>query len=237
MVSGDSLYACGTVIKLIERCDMAYIFTAKESRVPLAVRRHKWLKETGSALQKEYISEEGIKIKKKVTHKFSYKNGIALNNSHDTVSTNILEYREITEWVSKGKEKKKEKKFCWITNILLHERNIWQVMKGGRARWKIENETFNTLKNQGYNIEHNYGHGKKYLASNLALLALLSFSIDQIQEMSCDLFKMALKRCKGHRIRLWELMRGIHHFFVIEDWDILFIRIINSGGNIRYGPD
>ena len=34
-------------------------------------------------------------------------------------------------------------------------------MRGGRARWKIENETFNTLKNQGYHFEHNYGHGKK----------------------------------------------------------------------------
>jgi hypothetical protein len=30
-------------------------------------------------------------------------------------------------------------------------------MSGGRARWKIENETFNTLKNQGYQFEHNFG--------------------------------------------------------------------------------
>jgi hypothetical protein len=39
--------------------------------------------------------------------------------------------------------------------------DVEPVMRGGRARWKIENETFNTLKNQGYNFEHNYGHGKK----------------------------------------------------------------------------
>jgi hypothetical protein len=35
---------------------------------------------------------------------------------------------------------------------------------GGRARWKIENETFNTLKNQGYQFEHNFGHGKQNLS-------------------------------------------------------------------------
>jgi hypothetical protein len=28
------------------------------------------------------------------------------------------------------------------------------LVKGGRARWKIENEAFNTLKNQGYHLEH-----------------------------------------------------------------------------------
>jgi hypothetical protein len=28
--------------------------------------------------------------------------------------------------------------------------NVQQVARGGRTRWRIENETFNTLKNQGY---------------------------------------------------------------------------------------
>jgi len=45
-----------------------------------------------------------------------------------------------------------------------HGKNAYQIMRGGRARWKIENETFNTLKNQGYNFEHNYGLGKKNLS-------------------------------------------------------------------------
>jgi hypothetical protein len=62
-------------------------------------------------------------------------------------------------------------------------------MKAGRARWKIENETFNTLKTQGYNFEHNYGHGKKHLASVLAMLMMVAFLIDQIQERCCELFK------------------------------------------------
>ncbi len=48
-------------------------------------------------------------------------------------------------------------------------------MRGGRARWKIENETFNTLKNQGYHFEHNYGHGKKNLPVVLAMVMLLAF--------------------------------------------------------------
>ena len=108
-------------------------------------------------------------------------------------------------------------------------------MMGGRARWKIENETFNTLKNQGYNIEHNYGHGQKNLGGNFALLALLAFAADQVQEMNCDLFKMALKKCQNCRSSLWELMKAIHHFFEIESWEMLFIRIARGGG-ARDGP-
>ena len=40
----------------------------------------------------------------------------------------------------------------------------------GRARWKIENETFNVLKTNGYNLEHNFGHGSQTLASILVVL-------------------------------------------------------------------
>ncbi|MBH2006250.1 MAG: hypothetical protein I8H75_02720 [Myxococcaceae bacterium] len=53
-------------------------------------------------------------------------------------------------------------------------------MRCGRARWRIENETFNTLKNQGYEMGHNYGHGHQNLCSNLGLLMLLAFLLDQL---------------------------------------------------------
>ena len=46
----------------------------------------------------------------------------------------------------------------------------------GRARWKIENETFNVLKTNGYNLEHSFGHGKQTLASVLLTLNLLAFA-------------------------------------------------------------
>ena len=54
-------------------------------------------------------------------------------------------------------------------------------MRAGRARWKVENETFNTLKNQGYHFEHNYGHGQQHLSVVLAMLMMLAFLLDQVQ--------------------------------------------------------
>ena len=52
----------------------------------------------------------------------------------------------------------------------MHQHNLLRVMRGARARWKIENETFNTLKNQGYHFEHNFGHGYRHLSTVFAHL-------------------------------------------------------------------
>jgi hypothetical protein len=57
-----------------------------------------------------------------------------------------------------------------VTDLRVSKRKVYKLMRGGRARWKIENETFNTLKNQGYNFEHNYGHGEQHLSVVFATL-------------------------------------------------------------------
>ena len=72
-------------------------------------------------------------------------------------------------------------------------------MRAGRARWRIENETFNTLKNHGYHFEHNFGHGNKHLATVFAYLMMLALLIDQIQQRGCALFRKA--RAKAERPR------------------------------------
>ena len=52
----------------------------------------------------------------------------------------------------------------------------WPLAACGRARWKIENETFNVLKTGGYNLEDAAGHGKLTLAIILVTLNLLAFA-------------------------------------------------------------
>ena len=94
-------------------------------------------------------------------------------------------------------------------------------MKGGRARWKIENETFNTLKNLGYNLEHNYGHGKQFLSTILCLLMLLAFFVDQIQGMTCSLFQ-AVKKQAGSFQALWEKLRVLFEFVEWSSWECLY---------------
>ena len=96
----------------------------------------------------------------------------------------------------------------WVTNLVLTKENVYQIMRGGRTRWKIENETFNTLKNQGYNFEHNFGHGCENLSTVFALLMMLAFLVDQIQQIACPLFRAAWKEM-GSKRALWEAIRAL----------------------------
>ena len=100
-------------------------------------------------------------------------------------------------------------------------------MLAGRARWKIENETFNTLKNQGYQLEHNFGHGRKNLSTIFSFLLILAFLIDQIQIIASITFKNALIKAKS-KVRLWFKMRGLFSHFFINDWNDLFLSIAHQ---------
>ena len=104
-----------------------------------------------------------------ITREFRYKNCLNLNRAEgDGVYIN---YFEVVETGLNKKTKRIEKTtFSWITDIKITSENILKLMEFGRTRWMIENETFNTLKNQGYNFEHNYGHGEENLISYSVIL-------------------------------------------------------------------
>ena len=83
--------------------------------------------------------------KEKTKHIFRYVNDVPLNDEHFDYHVNVLEY-----WEEKPDGKKQY--FSWVTSFKINNDNVFDLMRAGRARWKIENETFNTLKNQGYNF-------------------------------------------------------------------------------------
>jgi hypothetical protein len=111
-------------------------------------------------------------------------------------------------------------------------------MRGGRARWKIENETFNTLKTQGYELEHHYGHGQQPLATVFALLRYrsMAFLVDQAQELGCRLFQAARARFHS-RTSLWERLRALFTGFYIADWKTLWEAIATGHAPTALAPD
>jgi len=149
----------------------------------------------------------------KITHFFRFINNVPLNASNQDTLINFLEYQEITP--------KKTSTFTWVTNFTITPENVFKIMRGGRARWKIENETFNTLKNQGYHLEHNYGLGKKHLSENFGRLTMLAFLVDQVQQLCCALFFAIWKKYKSKR-SLWEKIRIFFHSFLFNSMEDLY---------------
>lgn len=136
-----------------------------------------------------------------------YIENLELNKSNTDVRVNFLQHHEFD-----GDSGETLKCFSWVTDLDLGSKDLVPYQRAGRSRWRIENETFNTLKNQGYALEHNYGHGKHNLTTVLALLMFLAFTVDQIQEACCGLFNAAIRQ-SGRRIRLWESIRShLRHF-------------------------
>ncbi len=109
----------------------------------------------------------------------------------------------------------------WVTDLDLTVDSVWMIMRGGRARWKIENETFNTLKNQGYHFEHNFGHGKENLATVFALLMMLAFLVDQVQQLCSPVFRAAWGKLGTKRL-LWDRMRALFHSFAFDSMAELY---------------
>jgi hypothetical protein len=68
-------------------------------------------------------------------------------------------------------------KNAWATSHAITDHNVAALASAGRARWKIENENNNTLKTKGYHFDHNFGHGKQFLANLFATLILLAFLV------------------------------------------------------------
>jgi hypothetical protein len=148
-----------------------------------------------------------------VVHRFRFVNDVALNTSHRDVRVNFIEYWEM------GAHKVQH--FSWVTDLHVSPRNVYHLMRGGRARWKIENETFNTLKNQGYNFEHNYGHGMKNLSVVFATVMMLAFLVDQPQQLCCALFQAVWAKLGSKRL-LWERMRALFYDYRLDSMRALF---------------
>lgn len=205
IVVTDGIASNAPYIRLLEEFNMKFMLGAKPGD-------HKYLFEELEESERTNYYE--IKDEKGFLHQFSYLNQVALNKSNPDVLVNVLEYMQTDP-------KGKETRFSWVTNILLTEKNVFELMKGARARWKIENETFNTLKNLGYNFEHNYGHGKKYLSTVFCFLMMLAFLIDQVQLIACNLFAAVRKRAGSLR-GVWENMRVLIQFMRFSSWEALY---------------
>jgi len=159
-----------------------------------------------------------------ITHRFRFLDEVPLNQSNLEVLVNFVEYWEIGP--------KGTKHFTWVTDLPVTTKTVYQIMRGGRARWRIENETFNTLKNQGYNLGHNYGLGKAHLAAVFASLMMLAFLVDQVQQHCCKLFQAVWEKL-GSKRALWDAMRSVFRYFTFTSMTDLYRALLHG---IRQTP-
>lgn len=215
IIGGDSLFANEPCIDKVLEYGMHYIFTAKPGDHPHMME---WI---------EYFDAmESLKIKdsKGRLHEYEWMNGIPINNKDEECSVNFFRYK-ICSLNSDGTEKIHYQS-AWVTDFTVTADNVESLVKGGRCRWKIENECFNTLKNQGYCINHNYGHGKKNLCFNFFMMTLTAFFLHQILEFLDSEFQTC-RKMNGSRKNLWQNIRVTFNTLIFESWNHMIDFMIN----------
>ena len=191
----DALYANAPHLRQINEAGWRFILNVKPDSHVSLFKQFAGRRATGQVQEWSFTDAQGIQ------HAFAWTKGLCLNESALDVTVDFLWYEqtepsgEVTTWT-------------WVTNLPLTKRTVEPVMRAGRSRWKIENETFNTLKNQGYHFEHNYGHGEKHLATVLALLMLLAFTVDQMVQR-CDKLFQQVRGGLRTKAKLWETLRSV----------------------------
>jgi hypothetical protein len=166
----------------------------------------------------EKVKRLEIKDLKGRLHVYEWINEVPLNGYKDAHLVNYFEYWLINE-------ERVTYHNSWVTDIKAEASNIAELVQAGRAKWKIENEAFNTLKNQGYHIEHNFGHGKKHLSMNFFLLNLLAFFMHQIFELTDKLYQKC-RKAFSNKEEFWNCLRNAIRMLIFPDWKALLERVL-----------
>jgi len=210
----DALYANGPHIRQINDLNWHYIINVKPKGNKALFAQVQGRRERKQLKKHQFTDQKGYQ------HVFEYTSEVALNEAATDIRTNFIYYEQHSP-------KGKVTRFSWVTDLPLNVRSIIHIMRAARARWKIENETFNTLKNQGYHFEHNYGHGHQYLCTVLALLMFLAFTVDQIQQHCSKVFQALHKGLKT-KVKLWEAMKSFFKVLPFKSMNQLFIKVADS---------
>jgi hypothetical protein len=211
---GDALFSCQPLAEAVLDTGADFIFVCKQDG-------HKTLYDfmQGATLDTHSVTEKHPG-NKRLTYHYRWMAGVPLRDGKDALNVNWF---AVTITNAKGETTYDG---AFVTNLPVTKDTVVEMAACGRARWKIENESFNVLKNNGYHLEHNFGHGKQYLAMMFATINLLAFAFHTVADCIDDLWKRA-RAAKGSRKRFFEHIRTITAYLIFPSWTDLLETLIS----------
>jgi hypothetical protein len=219
-ILGDDLYSRQPMCEKVLSKGLNFIFVCKPDS-------HKNLYDWVELLEQE--GDLDIIVVRRWNGKYSeiytykYANDVPLRDSDDALLVNWV---ELTIAKDDGEILYRN---AFVTNHPITNRNVEEIVSGGRARWKVENENNNTLKTKGYNLEHNYGHGKQYLSSLLATLNLLAFLFHTVLDLVDDNYRRVRKALPSRKA-FFDDLRALTRYLCFDDWNHLLALMMRGLG-------
>lgn len=145
VLAGDSLFACGRVLELTRDNDWSFVLTFKPGHLKAVWADFRGLLSLCPHNVRERQLPDGSRQVYRWVHDLGY--------SDDQGRHWRFHALECVETAADGTATH----YAWITDLPVSQRTVEEIaQKGGRYRWKIENEGFNRQKNSGLNLEHVY---------------------------------------------------------------------------------
>lgn len=224
-ILGDDLYSHQPLCELILEEGLNFILVCKPESHKIL---YEWLEELEAMHEIETIAVQRWTGKRKEIDTYRFINHVPLRDGEDALQVNWF---ELITTLENGKVVYKN---SFTTHYKVTKNNVKELVKAGRARWKIENENNNTLKTKGYHIEHNFGHGKEHLSSLLLTFNILAFLFHTLLEMMDDRYRMIRKELPTRKT-FFDDIRALTRYICFESWEHM-LRFMMIGLEIEF-PD
>jgi hypothetical protein len=209
-ILGDDLFSRTPFCRLLKDKRFHFILVCKPDS-------HPQLYQTVTFLAANAVI--GVQVVRRWTGKYAeistyrYANQLPLTGEADALRVNWCEVTVTREDTGELRYKN-----AFTTDFEVTDSTVEAIVRGDRARWKIENENNNVLKTKGYHIEHNFGHGHQHLAALLLSLNLLAFLFHTVLGLVDEQYR-AIRQALGTRRRFFQDLEALLRYFQFENWD------------------
>jgi hypothetical protein len=204
---GDDLFSRQPICEAVLAAGGHFLFVCKPDS-------HTTIEEFRTGIVLDELTRKVRRGKQWATHRYQWLSDVPLRGDTRTITVNwlMIEIRDANGTLTYRNS--------FITDLPVNRDTVAELAACGRARWKIENETFNVLKTKGYNLEHNFGHGKQNLSTVLVILNLLAFACHTACELGDRAWRAGM-RALVTRQGFFQALRIITTFVVFASWDDL----------------
>lgn len=205
---GDDLFSHQPFCAAVKAQNMHFILVCKEdSHATL----YEWLADFERMGKVSTVTHSRWDGKHKIHDTYRLLNALPLRDTDDAMLVNWCELKSVRD------DGKVLYYNTFVTDHPLSINTVPEIAAAGRSRWKIENDNNNTLKTKGYHFEHNFGHGKKHLASVLATLILLAFLFHTVLEYIDQCYRL-LRAELPSRKTFFDDVRALTRYLCFESW-------------------
>lgn len=217
-ILGDDLYCKQPLTSLIANQGLSFILVCKpDSHKTL----YQWIEEIQGLGGVETVTEKRWTGKTHHLDTYRFVNCVPMKDGQDAQEIN---WCELTTTLPDGKIIYRN---AFATDFEISKDNVKQIVADGRSRWKIENENNNILKNRGYHLNHNFGHGKQYLSQVLLTLNILAFLFHTVLENIDQKYKL-LRNKLPTRKTFFDDIRALTRYIYFHNWESMLIFMIQG---------